>query len=87
MTEAIIVALITGGLSLAGAIVTGAMTARKSENTMKIAQAVTDTKIEALTREVRDHNDFARRMPVVEEQIRAINADIQELKGYHRPTT
>lgn len=85
MTEAIVAALITGGLSLAGVIVTGLLTARKNENDLKIAQAITDTKLDELTREVREHNNFARRMPVVEAQIQAITGDIQDLKNYQRP--
>lgn len=85
MSEAILVALITGGLSLAGVIISSLLTSRRSENALKIAQAVTDTKIETLTREVREHNSFARRMPVVEEQIKAITGDIRELKRYHTP--
>ena len=51
------------------------------------AQAVTDTKLEELTREVREHNNFARRMPVVEEQIKVINHRIEDLEGYHKPHT
>lgn len=74
------VALITGGMSLLGVIVTSLITARKSENAIKIAQAVTDTKIQDLTREVREHNNFARRMPVVEEQIKVINHRIADLE-------
>ena len=66
MSEAIVVAIITGGMSLVGVIVTSLVTARKSENAIKIAQAVTDTKIQELTREVREHNNFAKRMPVVD---------------------
>ena len=80
MSEAILVALITGGMSLVGVIVTSLITARKSENAIKIAQAVTDTKIQDLTREVREHNNFARRMPVVEEQIKVINHRIADLE-------
>lgn len=86
MSEAIVVALITGGLSLVGVIVTSLVTARKSENAIKIAQAVTDTKIQELTREVREHNNFAKRMPVVEEQIKVINHRISDLEQYHKPT-
>ena len=86
MSEAIIVALITGGLSLAGVVVTCIATAKKNEKTQAVAQAVTDTKIEELTREVRQHNGFAQRMPVVEEQIRVINHRISDLEGYHKPT-
>ena len=85
MSEAIVVALITGGLSLAGVIVTSQVTARKSENAIKIAQAVTDTKIQDLTREVREHNNFAKRMPVVEEQIKVINHRIGDLEEFHKP--
>ena len=80
MSEAILVALITGGLSLAGVVVTCLATARKTEKAAAIAQAVTDTKIEELTREVRTHNHFAQRMPVVEEQIKVINHRIQDLE-------
>ncbi len=80
MTEAIIVALITGGLSLVGVIITCAVTARKNETAMKVSQAVTDTKIEELTREVRTHNNFAQRMPVVEEQIKVINHRLTDLE-------
>ena len=80
MSEAIVVAIIPGGMSLVGVIVTSLVTARKSENAIKIAQAVTDTKIQDLTREVREHNNFARRMPVVEEQIKVINHRIADLE-------
>lgn len=85
MSEAIVVAIITGGLSLVGVIVTSLVTARKSENAIKIAQAVTDTKIQELTREVREHNNFAKRMPVVEEQIKVINHRIDDLEAFHKP--
>lgn len=85
MSEAIVVALITGGMSLVGVIVTCLVTARKSENAIKIAQAVTDTKIQELTREVREHNNFAKRMPVVEEQIKVINHRIDDLEAFHKP--
>lgn len=83
MSEAILSAAITGGLSLAGVIVTCLFTARKSENALRLSQAVTDTKIEELTREVREHNNFARRMPVVESQIDTIRETLKELRSYH----
>ena len=86
MSEAIVVALITGGLSLAGVVVTCLATARKTEKAQEVSQAVMKTEIAELTREVRAHNNFAQRMPVVEQQIKDINADIKELKGYHKPT-
>ena len=80
MSEAIAVALLTGGLSLLGVVVTCLATAKKSETAIKISQAVTDTKIQELTREVRLHNGFAQRMPVVEEQIKVINHRIADLE-------
>ena len=67
--ESIIVALVTGGLTLLGIIISN------SKN-----QAVTETKLDELTREVREHNNFARRTPVVEEQIKVINHRIQDLE-------
>ena len=85
MSEAIIVALIAGSLSLAGTIISGQITARKNETTMKVAQAVTDTKIEELTREVRLHNGFAQRMPVVEQKIDDLNRRVGTLEQYHKP--
>ena len=69
MTESIIVAIITGCLTLFGVIIAN----NKS-------QAVTETKLDELTREVREHNNFARRMPVVEEQIKVINHRIADLE-------
>lgn len=81
MSEAIVVALITGGLSLAGVVTTCLATAKKTEKAAAVAQAVTDTKIDELTREVRAHNNFAQRMPVVEEQIKAILHRLDNLEG------
>lgn len=85
MSEAIVVAIITGGMSLVGVIVTSLVTARKSENAIRVSQAVTDTKIQELTREVREHNNFAKRMPVVEEQIKVVNHRIADLEAFHKP--
>ena len=73
MTESVIVALITGGVTLAGVLISN----QKS-------QAVTDTKLEELTREVREHNHFAKRMPVVEEQIKVINHRIEGLEQLNK---
>lgn len=83
--EAIIVALITGGLSLAGVIITNLSSNRRVENSLKTAQAVTDEKITELTREVREHNNFAKRMPIVENEIKHINNEIIKLNSYHQP--
>ena len=85
MSEAIIVALITGGLSLAGVVITCLATARKTEKAAAVAQAVTDTKITELTREVRLHNGFAEKIPVIQEQIKVINRRIGDLEQYHKP--
>lgn len=85
MGESVVVALITGGLSLLGVLVTHFASVRKNESAIHMAQAVTDAKLEELTREVREHNYFAIRMPVVEEQIKVINHRIADLEGYHRP--
>ena len=80
----IIASVITGGLALIGVIITNLLSHRKTENSIQTAQAVTDTKIEELTREVREHNNFARRMPVVEEQIKVLNHRISDLENYHK---
>ena len=63
--ESILVACITGGLSLLGVIVSNISSNRRVEESLRTAQAVTDTKLEELTREVRAHNNFAQRIPVL----------------------
>ena len=78
--ETIIGSIITGGLALIGVIITVTNANRKMENKLNTQQAVMDTKIEELTREVREHNNFARRMPVVEEQVKVINHRIEDLE-------
>ena len=80
MSEAILVAIITGGLSFAGVVITNLASSRKTAANIQTSQAVTDTKIDELTREVREHNGFARRMPVVEEQIKVINHRLTDLE-------
>ena len=80
MSDAVLVALISGGLSLAGVVITNLAAARKTADSIQTSQAVTDTKIDELTREVREHNGFARRMPVVEEQIKVINHRLTDLE-------
>ena len=84
MSDSIMVALITGGMSLAGVVATCLATARKNENALKISQAITETKLDELAREVREHNGFAKRMPVVENQIENIHSVLEELKSHHR---
>ena len=78
--ESIIVALITGGLSLIGVIITTRNNSKRMEQQLQTAQAVTDTKIDELTREVREHNNFARRMPVLEEKMKVANHRIDDLE-------
>lgn len=78
--EGIIAAIITGCLSLAGVVISNIQSNKKIENKLETAQAVTDCKIDELTREVREHNNFAKRMPVVEEQIKVINHRIADLE-------
>lgn len=84
MSEAIIVAIITGGVSLIGVIVSNNRTAQSMDAKLDKQQAVTETKLEELTREVRAHNNFAQRIPVLEEQIKVANhriADLEKERG------
>ena len=80
MSEAIIVAIITGGVSLIGVIVSNNRTAQSMDAKLDKQQAVTETKLEELTREVRTHNNFAQRIPVLEEQIKVANHRIEDLE-------
>lgn len=84
MSDAIIVAIISGGLSLAGVIITSLVTSKKQEKAAAVAQAVTDTKLDALTREVREHNNFALRMPVVEQEIQDLQRRVSVLEKFHQ---
>lgn len=74
MIEAIITSLVTGAITLIGVLIANSKT-----------QAVIETRVDELTREVREHNNFAKRMPVVEEQIKVINHRIGDLEEYHKP--
>lgn len=87
MSEEILVALITGGLSLAGVVITNLATAKKAEKAAAVAQAVTDTKIEELTREVREHNGFAQKMPVIQAQVDDLKTRVSALEQYHKQPT
>lgn len=84
MTEGVIVAIISGGLTLVGVIISNLAAGRKTQARIETSQAVTDTKIDELTREVREHNNFAKRVPVVEEQIKVINHRISDLEEIHK---
>lgn len=72
MDAEIIVALITGACAVIGVIISNASSNRKIEHTLEINQAVTDTKIDELTREVREHNNFAQKIPVIEQRLDVI---------------
>lgn len=88
MTEAIIAAsasVIVGLFSLIGVIYTNNKANNKMQSDMKTAQAVTDERISELTREVRMHNDFAKRIPVIEEKISVVNHRINDLEEFHKP--
>ncbi len=78
--ESIIVAIITGGLSLIGVVFSNMSSNKKIEGKLTTQQAVTDTKIEELTREVRAHNNFAQRVPVIEEQMKVVNHRLDDLE-------
>jgi uncharacterized membrane protein YecN with MAPEG domain len=77
--EGIIAAVISGGLALVGVIITNLTSMNKIRQDMRTQQAVTDCKLEELTREVRAHNNFAQRMPAVEEQIKGIKDKMEYL--------
>lgn len=74
MFENIVTALISSGLTLAGVIISNSRT-----------QAITETRLDELTREVREHNNFARRVPVIEEQIKVVKHRVADLEAFHNP--
>lgn len=78
--EGIIAAVITGVLSLIGVVISNIAANAKMAKELEKAQAVTDTKIEELTREVREHNNFARRVPVLEEKAKVADHRISDLE-------
>ena len=78
--EAIIVSIITGILSLVGVIITNVSSNRKIENQLEVHQAVTETKLESLTDEVRKHNNFASRIPVIEKDIEYLKVEVADIK-------
>ena len=80
MNATVLASLITGLLSLAGVMLSNLLSDRRRDTALRTAQAVTDEQLRQLTREVREHNNFARRMPVVEEQIKVINHRLEDLE-------
>jgi hypothetical protein len=81
MDAAITVSIITGVLSLAGVVLTNISSNRKIEHQLEVHQAVTETKLENLTNEVRKHNNFASRVPVIEKDIEYLKHEVEDLKG------
>lgn len=77
-------AVLVGLLSLAGVMVTNNRSNNKMQAKMETAQALTDERIGELTREVRKHNDFAMRIPLLEQEVLRLNARIKELEGLHK---
>lgn len=71
--ESILSALIAGAVTLIGVLIANSR-----------SQAVTDTKLEELTREVREHNNFARRVPILEEQMKVVNHRIADLENHEQ---
>lgn len=78
--EGIVVSIITGVCSILGVILASSVSSKKLQQQLEVSQAVMNTKLEALTNEVRAHNEFARRMPVIEEQIKVINHRLEDLE-------
>lgn len=88
MIEALIAAgasVFVGLLAFFGVVYTNRKSNDKMQNEMITSQALTDEKLKELTREVREHNNFAVHIPVMQEQIKEMQRDIKELKGYHKP--
>lgn len=88
MIEALIAAgasVIVGVFSLIGVIVSNNRSNNKMQNEINTAQAVANERISELTREVRMHNDFATRIPVIEEKLDVANHRISDLENFHKP--
>ena len=85
LLTAILPAAITGGLALVGVILSNRSSERRMQSELKISQAVTDTKLDELTREVREHNNYAKRRPLLWEQLKVVNHRIKDLEEFHKP--
>jgi hypothetical protein len=72
---------------LAGVVITCLATSKKQEKAAAVAQAVMDTKIDALTREVREHNNFAQKMPALQQEVHDIERRVGILEQYHKGPT
>ena len=84
MNESVIVALVTAGAAILSNVILSNKNSREIDHKLETHQAVTDTKLDELTREVREHNNFARRMPVLEEKIAVANHRIDDLENEQR---
>lgn len=80
----VIVALITGGFSVLAVVLTNNHSNNKMHSEMTTAQAVTKEQIKELTREVRTHNDFATRIPLLEQEVKNLKARVASLEEYHK---
>jgi hypothetical protein len=80
----VIVALITGGFSILAVVLTNNHANNKMHTEMTTAQAVTDERLKELTREVRTHNDFATRIPVLEMEVEGLKKRVASLEKYHK---
>lgn len=80
----VIVAIITGGFSVLAVALTNNYSNNKMHHDMKTSLAVTDEKIKELTREVRIHNDFATRIPLLEQEVNNLKARVASLEEYHK---
>lgn len=78
--ESVISALIAGGLALVGVIITNMSNSKSIENKLATSQAVTETKLDTLTEEVRKHNNFAERIPVLESRLSVLEENVKGLK-------
>ena len=83
MSEAVIVAVISGCLSLSGVVITSLATSHKQEKAQAVAQAVTDTQLDELTREVRAHNGFAEKVPTLQGECNELKRRVDRLEKYH----
>lgn len=81
MNESVIVALVTAGAAILSNIVLSNKNSREIDHKLETQQAVMETKLEDLTREVRKHNNFAERVPVIEEKISVANHRIADLEN------
>lgn len=82
--ESIVVSIITGIITIITVIINTKASNREIQHKLETQQAVFETKLDSLTAEVHEHNNFARRMPVVEEQIKVINHRIGDLESHER---